>query len=425
MQTDSNARDGAGEPPSRPPDRRVTAPAWVPSEDGFAGATDRQVLVAGDTVAGLTLAHLLEHAGYDPLLAVGDGVWSPSRLAYLWPPTLRVLAAVDAEGPVLDRARVVDSVSARRTGAGSTGPARFSRVADGAAAPPVVVPTSALRRTLRGTLPERIRLDRTVETLSRRDDGLTAEFDGGVREWFDAVVDAGAAPPALGPAGTAPRDTDVGATLDQYETVLGGDDPAPNRLRDAWWPGLLVQHLPHPGDGGRLLRVTTAGQDPEAALAEAGPGGPVTGGGPDPEAVAAALARAEPAGRRQVRLPPAAASPARWGRGRIARCGGAVCPLAPASGFRASVAIEDALAFVSRLARGPRSTAGAVDAYARDRARRVGTIRTRARAALPDHGYPVPDGDRSRLAALGVLRTVALGPFLGGPLPTIQRDGFE
>ena len=425
MQTDSNARAGTGEPASGSPDRRVSAPAWVPSDDGFAGATDRQVLVVGDTVAGLTLALLLGRAGYDPLLAAGDGEGSSSRLAYLWPPALRVLAAVNAGGSVLDRARVVDGVSVHRAAAGSAEPATFSRTADGAAAPPVVVPAPALRRTLRETLSGRVRLDRTVETLSRHDGGLTAEFGGGVREWFDAVVDASAGTPALGPPGTGPGDTDAGVTLAQYETVLGDDDPAPNRLRDAWWPGVLVQHLPHPDDGGRLLRVTTAGRDPRAALVEDGPDGPATGGGPDPDAVAAALAGAEPAGRRQVWLPPAAASPARWGRGRIARCGGAACPFAPASGFRASVAIEDALAFVSRLARGPQSTTGAVDAYARDRARRVGTIRTRARAALPDHGYPVPDGDRSRLAALGVLRTVALGPFLGGSLPSLQRDGFE
>ena len=414
MQTSPPSQSKTCSGDDRPPD-------WVPDEDVLGRNTDRQVLVVGGTVAGLVLALLLERAGYDPLLVAGPERSAPSRLAYLWPPALRVLDAIGAGTRVLDHS-VVDSVSVRSQD-GET--AVRSRDRDAMAAPPVFVRTATLSRLLRARLsdgPER----RFVDGLSRRDDGLVVEFDDGVREWFDAVVDAGGATATLRP-GRRGRDA---TTLLQYEAPVDGA-AVPNRLRERWTSDALVQCLPRPDGDGSLLRATAPAADSAATSAVGGSqAGDVTDhvGDVTDHAGSTSGLPDELAGVEPNRVPQAGLSadpdPGRWGDGRVASCGGAAWPLAPASGARVSLGVEDALAFVSQLARGPRSTADAVAAYATRRVARVGDFRRRATAVRTDHDCSGPGSHPSWLAALGTLRTVALGPLLGGEAAALQRDGF-
>lgn len=430
--TAQSDRDGPGDAePARPaeppdshagsPDGPVPSPVRLPDDDVIT-ETDRQVLVVGDTVTGLALTLLLERAGYDPVLVAGPEARHPSRLAALWPPARRVLDAAGVDTGGLGRA--VDSVAVR------PGPQEDATVLarePDAPAPPVLARTARLRRRLEAHLPDARGGDRTVDSVSRREGGLVVGFDDGVREWFDVAVDASGWDGPLRAAGglTPGRDGGSGTvtTLTQYEVPVEGDTarPAtadPDRIREGWQPGALVQSLPRPDGSGHLLRVTAVGRDAPAVTEGVRRALPDTARVPD-------LSGVEPTAVRQVSSLPADPARAWWGRGRVAFCGGAACPFPPASGVRVQAGIEDALALVSQLARGPRATVDAVEAYAARRARRVGRLGRAAAAARTDHAYPVPDRTRPGLAALGLLRTVALAPVLGAPVATLQREGVE
>jgi 2-polyprenyl-6-methoxyphenol hydroxylase-like FAD-dependent oxidoreductase len=416
------------EPPDShagPPDDPIPAPVRFPDDD-FIAETDRQVLVVGDTVAGLTLTLLLERAGYDPVLVAGPETPAPSRLASLWPPARQVLDAAGVDADALGCA--VDGIAVRP---GPQADATVLTRGPDALAPPVLVRTTALRRRLAAHLPDtRGVQDRTVDSVSRRDGGLVVEFDDGVREWFDVAVDASGWGGPLRAGGDPSPGADGGTgavtSLTQYEvpveagTARNGTSAAGlARVQEAWQRGALVQSLPRPAGAGHLLRVTTTSDAPGVST------GTVREALPETAARVPDLSGVEPAGVRQVASLPADPARAWWSRGRVAFCAGAACPFPPASGVRVSAGIEDALALVSQLARGPRAAVDAIDAYAARRARRVGRLARSAAAARTGHAYPVPDRTRPGLATLGLLRTVALGPLLGPPVAPLQREGVE
>ena len=422
--------DGSAAPPVDPPASPALAPDWVPDDGLITRETDRQVLVVGDTVAGVTLTHLLERAGYDPVLVTGPETTAASRLAYLWPPVLRLLDAVGVDVPAFDCGVEIDGVDVQASTKGGT---LLSREADTAPVQPALVRTALLRRRLEARLPDAKRgRDRAVDSLSHREGGLVVAFDDGVREWFDVAVDASRWNSPLRPdaeedaLGTDGRGGEV-TTLTQYEVPVKADaapeataTPAQARIREGWQPGALVQSLPRPNGPGAVLRVTTADHSTPATLTEE-----VRETLSDAPSRVPDLSGAEPASVRHVSSLPADPARTWWGGGRVAFCGGAACPFPPASGVRVSAGIEDALVFVSQLTRGPRSTVDAVDAYAARRARRVRRLGRAAAAARTDHEYPVPDRAHPGLVTLGLLRTVALAPLLGAPVAGLQREGFE
>jgi 2-polyprenyl-6-methoxyphenol hydroxylase-like FAD-dependent oxidoreductase len=128
---------------------------------------------------------------------------------------------------------------------------------------------------------------------------------------------------------------------------------------------------------------------------------------------------------RQVRLSDESTRRKWWGSGRVSFCGSAACPLAPASGFAVPFGIEDAVTFVSELGRGARPVAEVVAAYAADRKRRLTRLRRTTEAGQFDPEYPTLRSAESTLASLRTLRQVALGSFLGEPMPAVQREGFR
>ncbi len=426
-----SSRDGSAAPPADQPARSALAPDWVPDDGLITRKTDRQVLVVGDTVAGVTLTHLLNRAGYDPVLVTGPETTAASRLAYLWPPVLRLLDAVGVDVPALDCGVDIDGVDVQATT--QQGGTSLSREADTASVLPAVVRTARLRQRLEARLPDAKRgRDRPVDSLSHREGGLVVAFDDGVREWFDVAVDASRWNGPLRPdGGQAALGTDGRGgeftTLTQYEVPVTADTapeatatPARARIREGWQPGTLVQSLPRPDGPGDVLRVTTADHSTPATLTEA-----VRETLSDAPSRVPDLSGAEPASVQHVSSLPADPARTWWGGDRVAFCGGAACPFPPASGVRVSAGIEDALVFVSQLTHGPRSTVDAVDAYAARRARRVRRLGRAAAAARTDHEYPVPDRAHPGLATLGLLRTVALAPLLGAPVAGLQREGFE
>lgn len=408
----------SGEQPSRGAGHPSSVPDWVPTDTVITDYPDRQVLVVGDTVAGLALTLLLRNAGYDPLVVGGTGRPFPSRVAHVSPPALRTLDAIGVGTTVRNQGTTVDSVSVHRSGS-PTAETTLSETASPEGALPLVVSTERLYDALSATIPEGThRGDRTVETVSRRDSGLTVEFADGVREWFDVVVDAGGGGASLRSDRKSIPATD---TLTQYELPLDTDTAARGRLRELWCSDAFVQQLPAPNGSGSVLRVTTPRSDSENALDGVDWNAFLPNAGVD---VASALAAVEPTRVHQASLSDAEIVSERWGTNRVCFCGPAAWPAAPASGFDVTFGIEDAVAFVSELTDATRSATGVVDTYSSRRARRFATLGKTVETTWSVHEYPPRQPTDPALGSLSALRAVTLGPFLGSPMTSLQRAGF-
>jgi 2-polyprenyl-6-methoxyphenol hydroxylase-like FAD-dependent oxidoreductase len=376
---------------------------------------DRQVLVVGDTVEGLVLTLLLRRAGYDPVVVSGTPPPYSSRVTYLCPPVVRTLDALGVDTSVRDCGTTVESVSVD-VSSSQNKPTVLSMDSDQAETPPLVVRTACLRRALDAQLPEQQHGgDRTVETLSRRDGGLVVEFGDGIREWFDVVVDAGGGD-ALRPTGV---EAPASEPLAQYETGLDTDSLTRDGIRDYRRSDALVQAFQSPTGSGSVLRVTAPPSDVGRVLDEVN-WETVLRNGTD---VVSGEGESKRTSVRQVRLSDAVAD--WWGTGRVAFCGRAACPVAPATGFDVALGIEDAVAFVTELAEATRDVSDIVDTYSSRRAERLATLRETVETADFDHQYPIPRSTRPPLVSLGAFRAVTLGSFLGAPMELLQRKGFE
>ena len=405
-----SARDPTPATPGRSPrDTVIPTPTWVPTDDVIGSTPDRQILVVGDTPTGLALTCLLRAAGYDPVLAGAADTPTASRVTFLSPAAMEVLGSLDAGASLLDSGVAVDTVavgSVRENG--RVAPTVRQRPDDGGRAPTVTVPTTALSRTLDDELPAGATArDRTVRAVSAEDRAVAVRFDDGVREWFDLVVDAG-----VGSLRSERRGTGAGGpvTATQYEAVV--DRPAGGRVRDVWVPDGLVQWLPASADGDTLVRITTAVPPAGERAIRVVRDRPEVPDVPGFEAF----------GRESVRhgrLPDATAPHCWWGSGRIARCGRAACPTAPAAGVGHSLGLTDALGLVSALARDGSAVPGAVDAYAAGRARRFDGVRRAAAGSAP--ASQVPESASEPMRSLGALRAAALEPFVGAAPAALRR----
>jgi 2-polyprenyl-6-methoxyphenol hydroxylase-like FAD-dependent oxidoreductase len=366
---------------------------------------DRQVLVVGDTIIGLFLTLLLRHTGYDPLLANGTERTFSSRLAHLCPSAIRTLAILGV--PVRECGTTVNSVSFRTATSQNEHSATLSREMEASDTPSLVVSRKRLRNALEERLPmEQRSTSRTVERLTRRDSGLRIEFENGIREWFDVAVDAGAGGNSFR---SVRSDTPTVGTLAQCEFPSGTDTPARHHLHDRWRSGAFIQELPTPDSTGRLRRVTAPQSDIGIVLEEENWVAPQLNGG------ATDIAGDVESGGlcvRQTQLLDDDVKPIWWGTGRVAFCGQAACPVAPASGFDLTLGVEDAVAFVSELT-SVRPVTDVVEAYSAERARRLGTLRQTLEAGHSEEMYSVQRSLRSPLASLAALRSVSLGSILG------------
>jgi 2-polyprenyl-6-methoxyphenol hydroxylase-like FAD-dependent oxidoreductase len=377
---------------------------------------DRQVLVVGDSVVGLVVTLLLQNAGYDPLIVSGTGPSASSRLTYLCPPAVRTLDAVGVDTCIRDCGTTVENVSVD-VSSSQNEPTVLSMETERAETLPLVVRTARLRRALEAQLPDQQHGgDRAVETLSRRDGGLVVEFGDGIREWFDVVVDAGGGGETLRSTGVASPTADA---LAQSEITLDTGSLTRAGIRDHWRSDALVQAFQSPNGSERVLRVTAPPSDVDRVLDEAN-WEAVLRNGTDPVSGEDEFERTCV---RQVKASDAVAD--WWGAGRVAFCGRAACPVAPASGFDVTFGIEDAIAFATALNGTTRDVSDIVDTYSSRRADRLRTLRKTTETVDFGQQYPTSRSARPPLDSLGTFRAVTLGSFLGAPMASLQRDGFR
>ena len=377
--TDATAR------PDRPAEQPST-PRWLTGDDPLGRPPDRQVLVVGDGLAGLTCGAFLASAGLDPVIVGGDTPEPATRT--LWPPTLGLLGDIglaDEVGSVAEPVRSVSVVDAADPETTTT------RSVDPDARAPVVVRSGRLCDRLRERLPgHAVERDRGVEAVREREGTVIVEFNDGVRERFDVVVATGGRTVERPPRGETPV-----PVIAEYECTIDGDGLPDHHVRDVWHRNALVQRFPSPQGATARLRVTTTEPVPGPWQASSDWTGVP---GVESDTLEATEWRTAP-----QFLDAEAIGSGWWGSGNRPRCGPAALPVAAASGLRTALAVEDAWALASVLVDGPPSVGDAVDAYASRRSRRLSAVV--GGAELPRNGRPEP----AVLRAVERLRTAALG----------------
>lgn len=359
----------------------------------FDQTTDRQVLVVGDSTVGRVLTTLLQRAGFDPLLSATSQTTSEPTVTYLSGPAVELLDSLGFAAGVLSDGVPIERVAIRPPDAAEATPSILSTGTETGL--PLVVSTRDLRQALENTGRD-TSARKSVDTLDRRDSGIVVEFENGVQEWFDIVVDATVDGQAL-PAVDGNNDSTV---LTEWELSL--DTSVENRITDLWHPATLIQRVPRPGSG-TLLRVTAANDEGETSITDAvrdvvGDNGVV------PADQTSTVSRTA----RRVCLPDGAISRSWWGSGRVCIVGGLAGLSIPASACPVALGIENAVALVSELTWNGHTAMNAVAAYTAGRARRFReTPRTTPEAGIDDEyspsttiPTPLRDLIRLRIAAL-------------------------
>ncbi|WP_324761096.1 FAD-dependent monooxygenase [Haloarcula sp. GH36] len=385
---------------------------------------DRQVLVVGDTIVGLTLTLALHQSGYDPLLVRDPGRPVKSQATFLSPSACRVLRSLGV-GPLLSEQGVpVESISVERSSSTTKSATILSASTDSDATEAMVIDTRKLRNALDARLPDRQRsTSRSIAMLSTHDSGLQVEFEDGITEWFDVLTDTSL-------SGVARRlafgEILEPETLVQYETSVETARVESTRIQDIWRPNALVQLIPSSVRSSTIVRLTT----PRTALPS----------NPDGSVIATIINESSADieidhqsvkdfewEATTVRQPVHCddGTRKRWGSGRLSFCGAAVSPTAPATGFATWFGIESSLALLSELNRTEQSVSDAVDTYAAQRRQRLGALRRTTRAVREDHAYSLPDSVPASLDTLGELRQLTLGSFLDSRLWSVQYDWFR
>lgn len=404
----TKADDGSGEPEegmvtgrSRGSADDASSAPWTARDDVLDQRPDRQVLVVGDGVVGRTLTALLQESGYEPVLATNPDDDQARALVHLDAAAIEGLAHLDLAGPVRDRGTRVKSVRVTRAGRKPTATDATVETIESPGASDVVVEARALRRVLAAHYPlQCAQTSRAVARVTERADGIDVEFGDGVEESFDVVVDT-VGVSALEPrAGAAPPTH----SFAQYARRCEVDPGVPRQVRDVWVPGALVQTIPGTGGARGCLRVTTNRGD-VVGLAECPHLDEQVG--VDAGVVADVLRAGEPTRVQQVRMGTRELSREAWGANRVARCGQAAYPVAPATGCRVSLGVRDAVAFASALARTDHSTTATIAAYATARERQLAGVRRRPPGESNDDTPSTADVDEP-LDTLDAFRTLVL-----------------
>lgn len=152
-------------------------------------ATDRQVLVVGEGLGGLTTAAFLSRGGLSPVVVTPPGCERAStRRLVLYSSALALFSTIGVADDLLASGTPIRQWTLRCLDGSRTERLTTAHVGRW---PLVAVDSTRLRAVLRARIPSgNIRLSKTPRTLVPTGGGVDVEFADGVREQFDVVVGA-------------------------------------------------------------------------------------------------------------------------------------------------------------------------------------------------------------------------------------------
>ncbi len=379
----------------------------------FDSERELQILIVGDTIAGLTLATLLQQRGFDPLVLRTGTDRSPSKLTTLWHAGVRLLQRVGIDRQQLaEMMDVVDLfVLPKATGDQLTNVDTETEYPN-----PTVFSTAELRDTLHKQFGGNLTREKDIASLSARDDSVNVQFEDGVAEAFDLVVNAGTKG-LLDPS----FDTDPGVrnpSLRQIELSTPIDHDRRATIIEGWIEDVFVQQLPSPGNReSAILRLTSPNDS--ISLETVVPrwrrqtgAKPISQSQRTPRSREIAVDRAVALGTKE--------DASQWAEGRQVFLSPAAVGLPPASGFHIESGIEDAWVLADEITHARDSTATIGNRFARRRRNRLTTLRNRAITASGKHAYPVRDTEP--FETISAFRSVCLGSFCATELTELQEE---
>jgi 2-polyprenyl-6-methoxyphenol hydroxylase-like FAD-dependent oxidoreductase len=379
----------------------------------FDSTRQLQILIVGDSIAGLTLARLLQQRGFDPLVLQTGTNQTLSTLTTLWNPGVRLLQRVGIDQHEMENVGKLENLLVRSN---TTDETLEAVEADTDYPPPLVLSTTELHDTLHEQIGNGRYLGKEIASLSDRDDSVTVQFDDGVAESFDLVVNAGNRS-LLEPS----FKSDPGARnvpLAQVELTTPVSHDRRRTVIEGWIDDVLVQQIPSPeASESAVLRMTSRNDTiPVGSVVTRWRRRTAV----EPLDQSAGTPRTRTVGvDRRVTL--GTDSEERWwADGRRVFLSAAAVELPPASGFRIGFGIADGWVLADEIAHASDSPATIGIRYASRRRNRFDTIRNRAGAVSSIHSYPVCETEP--LKTVTAFRSVCLGTFCTAELADLQAQ---
>lgn len=370
-----------------------------------------QILIVGDSIAGLTLAILLKKRGFDPLVLQTATDHTSSKLTTLWNPIVRLLQRVGVDHQDLEN--VVELADLCVISNATDG--QLEKVdADTNYTHSIVFPTSELNDTLHTQFADDRFLKKAIASLSDREDSVTVQFDDGVAESFDLVVNAGSKG-LLDPSGKTDEVKDT--HFMQAELITPIDHDRRRTTIEGWIDNVLVQQIPSPeSPESAVLRMTTRKDSiPVETVVRRWRRRTAE----EPLGQAEKTAWDEQVVVDRTGTPKIKGNMHRWADGRQVVLPSAAVGFPPASGFHIGFGIEDARVLADEITHASDSPATIGNRFADRRRNRFNTIRNRAITVSPIHSYPVEDTEPFKTVT--AFRSVCLGTFCATELTDLQE----
>jgi FAD-dependent urate hydroxylase len=324
---------------------------------------DRQVLVTGCDLAARSTAGFLDHAGLDPVLAVGEHHVPDSTVVLVWQSGLELLERIGMRRPI-------EAVSTPVNKLGRAGSSRRWSAPPSVRPPLVAVRHGRLRSLFDRQFSDWIRtIDESIESIESTEKSVFVSFEHGLTESFDTIV-------TTDQADIPRRGSESLSEVHHWAFDWPSAVPGPEIPTEAWSRDSAAVSVPV-GDSVRARLISANSAAAEAPLAIdrlSEQFGRVFG------TLGDAISELDESALQYQRIP--FAVPTTLSAGNVVLVGPDVHAAIPGDGLGPSLSIEDGWVLADALTYGPMSVEEALSEYETRRRRRAAVISSTGRSNL-------------------------------------------